>query len=787
MEDRVLKILEFDKILKQLSEHASSTMGKEQVMQTRPASDIEQARIWQEETREGTIVLRLKGQVPLGGIRDIRSAVKRAAIGSMLGPGELLDIGSTLHAGERLKKFIVSLVEEEESLPHLQRLSEQIVPLKQLQQAISRCIDEHGDILDHASPELQGIRRQIRDLESRVREKLEQFTRSSSHQKMLQENIVTIRNDRYVIPIKPEYRHVFGGIVHDQSASGATLFVEPEAVVQLNNRLREARAREEREIERILTELSGHVAEKVADIEQNIEALAAMDVLFARAFYAQKIRATEPRLNENGYVRFKKARHPLIAGQDVVPIDVELGDDYQAIVITGPNTGGKTVSLKTIGLLSLMAMSGLHIPVEEGSDAAVFSSVFADIGDEQSIEQNLSTFSSHLTHIIHILKHMDQRSLVLFDELGAGTDPAEGAALAIAILDHVLASGARLVATTHYSELKAYAYNRKGVINASVEFDVETLRPTYRLLIGVPGRSNAFAIAQRLGLEPAIIETARAQISTDENRVETMIASLEQSRRKAEEEEEKMSTLRREVEVLRQELEREREQLNRQREDYLKKARQEAEQMVEKARSEAERIIADLRRMAQEEQAGIKEHKLIEAKKGLEEALPDSSPSYRTQAKVSSGAREKIQPGDEVKVLSLGQKGQVLADLGNGEYQVQIGIIKTNVAGADLQRLKQPKAEQTAGVTRIKQRRQHVKMELDLRGYKVEDAINEIDKYLDDAILAGLNQVSLIHGKGTGQLRKGVHDYLRNHRHVKSFRLGGQGEGGLGATIVELK
>ncbi len=784
MEERVLNTLEFHKVLKQLSSHASSSLGKEKIPNLRPASNIDQARTWQKETREATIVLRLKGSVPLGGIRNIRGSIQRAAIGGMLSPSELLDIITTLGAAGKLRSFFKLLLEEEE-LPLLQGFIEQLDPLPQVRESISRCVDENGEIKDTASPALLQLRRQIHTLEGRVREKLEQYTRSAAYQKMLQEQIVTVRNDRYVLPVKAEYRYNLGGIVHDQSTSGATLFIEPEAVVQLNNQLRESKGKEEREIERILRMLSEEISSFADPLKTNIEALAELDFIFARAYYAQHIKATEPALNAEGRIRFKKARHPLIPFDEVVAIDVELGNDYSAIVITGPNTGGKTVSLKTIGLLSLMAAAGLHIPVDEGSEAAVFSSVFADIGDEQSIEQNLSTFSAHMTNIIHILQQMDERSLVLFDELGAGTDPAEGAALAIAILDEVISRGARVVATTHYSELKAYAYNRRGVINASVEFDVETLRPTYRLLIGVPGRSNAFAIASRLGLDESIITRAKDQISQEESRVESMIASLEQSRKKAEEEEAQAAGLRREVEQLRNELEREREKFDRERDRLLQQARDQAEQAVAEAKKEADRIIAELREMAKQEHASIKEHKLIEARRDLEDAIPEYNRD--TDGGQDASAQEPIHPGDEVKVLSLGQKGHVIEELGNGEWLVQIGIIKTSVKRGDLKRLNPSQKTEAVQVSRIRSSRQDVKMELDIRGQKVEEALPSLDKYLDDALLAGLHQVSVIHGKGTGQLRKGVHEFLRRHRHVKSFRLGGQGEGGLGATIVELR
>ncbi|MFY0543702.1 endonuclease MutS2 [Brevibacillus sp. H7] len=784
MEQRVLKTLEYDKIVSLLVEKAASTFGKEKAGNLFPFTNIDEVRIAQQATFEGATVLRLKGSVPLGGIRDIRGPIQRARLGSMLSPMELLDIASTVFAGRRLRTFLLDVCEDQE-LPLLRFQAERIEGLRDLETEIKRCVDENGDILDGASMELRQVRQEIRQLEARIREKLDQMTRSSSYQKMLMENIVTIRGDRFVIPVKQEYRHVFGGIVHDQSASGATLFIEPEVIVSLNNKLRELRLREEREVERILYDLTEKVSVHVDELKENIDALAELDFLFAKAQLAYSMKAVAPKLNDRGYIRLKKARHPLIAHEVVVPIDVELGGSYRAIVVTGPNTGGKTVSLKTIGLLSLMAMSGLQIPAEEDSEMTVFSSVFADIGDEQSIEQSLSTFSSHLTNIIHILEEMDERSLVLFDELGAGTDPTEGAALAMSIIDHVVQRGARLVATTHYSELKAYAYDRPEVINASVEFDVETLRPTYRLLIGVPGRSNAFAIAKRLGLPAAIIETARGSISEEDNQVESMIASLERNRKTAELERQTAEALRKEAEELRRQLEEERARFAEEKNRLLEKAEEEARIAVQLAKEEADAIIRELREMMAEG-VEMKEHRLIDAKKRLNSAVLElEKEKVKKPAKAVRATQVKV--GDEVLVTSFGQKGTVLEKVSDNEFLVQIGILKMKVKRDDMNVLKQANKQPEVSYTSVNRSRNTVKMELDLRGYNVEDGIREIDQFLDEALLAGLHSVSIIHGHGTGVLRKGVHEYLRHHRNVKSFRLGGQGEGGVGATIVELK
>ncbi|MGK5508744.1 endonuclease MutS2 [Brevibacillus formosus] len=785
MEQRVLKTLEYDKIVALLIDKASCTYGKEKAAELIPFLSLDEVITAQQGTEQAATVLRLKGSVPLGGIRDIRGPVQRARLNAMLAPMELLDIASTVMAGRRLKTFLLDMCEDHE-LPLLQQQAERIEGLRELETEIRRCIDENGDILDSASLELRQVRQEIRQLESRIREKLDQMTRSSTYQKMLMENIVTIRGDRFVIPVKQEYRSVFGGIVHDQSASGATLFIEPEVIVEMNNKLRELRLREEREVERILYVLTEQVSFAVEALVENTEALTELDFMFAKAQLAWSMKAICPRINDRGYVNMRKARHPLIPREVVVPVDVELGGEYQAIVVTGPNTGGKTVSLKTIGLLSLMTMAGLHIPAEEESEMTVFSSVFADIGDEQSIEQSLSTFSSHMTNIIQILAKMDDKSLVLFDELGAGTDPTEGAALAMSIIDHVIDSGARLVATTHYSELKAYAYDRPEVINASVEFDVQTLRPTYRLLIGVPGRSNAFAIARRLGLPEHIIDVARGSISEEDNQVESMIASLERNRKSAEADRLAAKAAREEAEELRRQLEEERAQFAEEKNKRMERAEDEARIAVQLAKEEAETIIRELREMMAEGME-IKEHRLIDAKKRLGNAVLElEKEKVKKPAKAVRATQIKV--GDEVMVTSFGQKGTVLEKVNNEEFLVQIGIMKMKVKRDDMhvQNSIQQKP-QAAPYTSVKRRSDNIKMDLDLRGYNVEDSIREIDQFLDDALLAGLHSVSIIHGHGTGVLRKGVHEYLRNHRNVKSFRLGGQGEGGVGATIAELK
>lgn len=786
MEARTFITLEFNKVIEQLSAYASSSLGREKIEALTPSTEYEEVQRRQQATYEGSTVLRLRGSAPLGGIRDIRPACKRASMGGMLNPTELLDIASTLYGGGRLKTFIASLVEQT-SLPLLEELLGQVERLQGLENEVNRAIDENGVVVDSASSTLSQIRSQIRGAEKRVRERLEQMTRNSNTQKMLQDPIVTIRNDRFVIPVKQEYRHVFGGIVHDQSASGATLFIEPQVVVNISNDLRELKLKEEREVEKILHALTAQVAEVVDVLLHNVACLAEADFIFAKAAYAHALKATQPAINNDGYLRIKKGRHPLIPAAQVVPIDVELGKEYTAIVVTGPNTGGKTVSLKTVGLFSLMAMSGLHIPAEDGSEMTIFESIYADIGDEQSIEQSLSTFSSHMTNISNILQHVNHRSLILFDELGAGTDPTEGAALAMSIIDYVHERGARLIATTHYSELKAYAYERSRMINASVEFDEVTLRPTYRLLVGIPGRSNAFAIAARLGLPEKVLDQARNFVKTEESEIDTMIASLEENQRKAETERREVERLRGELEQARRELESELSGLDERKDRLYQQAEEEARTAVEKARKEAEMIIADLRQIAREERAGIKDHKLIEARKRLEEATPSLRKKKKPKKSNVPLNQQPLEVGDEVRVLSFNQKGEIVGRVSDKEFQVQIGIVKMNVKADNLEKLKAAKPQVTQNITKIRSTRDPVRIELDVRGNTVEDAIIQIDKYLDEALLDGLNQVSVIHGKGTGALGLGIQKYLRGHRLVKSFRWGGQGEGGLGATIVELK
>ncbi|WP_226554870.1 endonuclease MutS2 [Priestia aryabhattai] len=787
MQSRIFHVLEFNKVKEQLQKKVASSLGREKVANLIPSTQYEEVVKWQEATDEATTVLRLRGNVPLEGIFDVRPSVKRAEIGGTLSSNELLDVASTIYAARQIKQFIEQVVDDEDlQLPIITEHIEKLMPLPEVEQTIKMSIDENGTVLDGASDQLRGIRQKLRSTESRIREKLESLIRSSSAQKMLSDAIVTIRNERFVIPVKQEYRSAYGGIVHDQSSSGATLFIEPQAIVTLNNELQEAKVKEKQEIERILIALTVQVAEVANELRQNVYLLGELDFMFAKGRYSHELKASKPKMNDRGYIKLVKAKHPLIAQEDVVANDIELGDQYTSIVITGPNTGGKTVTLKTLGLFTLMAQAGLQIPALDGSEMAVFKHVFADIGDEQSIEQSLSTFSSHMVNIVDILQKVDHESLVLFDELGAGTDPQEGAALAISILDQVYERGARVVATTHYPELKAYGYNREGVVNASVEFDIETLSPTYKLLIGVPGRSNAFEISKRLGLSAEVIERAKGYIGSETNKVENMIASLEDSRRQSEHELEEAEELRKEAQKLHKELQSQIIEFNEKRDKLYEKAEEKAQATVKAASEEAEKIISDLRKMSQKNHALVKEHELIEARKRLEDAVPTLEKSKKKPA-VPKKQERTLQAGDEVKVLSWGQKGTLVERVSNNEWQVQMGIMKMKVKEKDLEYISSPKPVETKPLATVKGKDYHVNLELDLRGERYENALIRVEKYIDDALLANYPRVSIIHGKGTGALRKGVQEYLKNHRSVKNIRFGEASEGGSGVTVVEFK
>ncbi|MDN3449125.1 endonuclease MutS2 [Planococcus sp. APC 3906] len=783
--ERALRTLEFYKIRSEVARYCTSSLGKAHIDGLLPSIEINEVNRLLEEMDEGAAIIRTKGNVPMGGIFDIRMHAKRAQIGGSLSPMELMEVSSTIRASRILRQFFESIREEGAiSIPHFLAKKEAMPILTQLEHDINMCIDDNGGVLDSASPGLRTIRQQLRAQESRVRERLESLVRGKNAAKMLSDTIVTIRNDRFVIPVKQEYRSHYGGIVHDQSSSGQTLFIEPDAVVQANNEVRRLKMKEKEEIDRILQMLSSQVQEVAHDLFGLVEVLGELDLVFAKAKYGAEHKCTKPEMNTEGYIKLKKARHPLIPADEVVANDIEFGRDITAIVITGPNTGGKTVTLKTVGLFTLMAQAGIPVPALDGSELAVFDQVFADIGDEQSIEQSLSTFSSHMVNIVDILSKFDSNSLVIFDELGAGTDPQEGAALAISLLDEVHGRGARVIATTHYPELKAYGYNRPGVANASVEFDVETLSPTYRLLIGVPGRSNAFEISKRLGLPEHIISHAKSFTGTDRREVDSMIASLEKSRRESEQDAEQAAELRAEATSLKKDLEQQLKDYESQKEKLEDKAKEKARKIVEEATREAEAVMSELRKMQMNQTSSVKEHQLIEAKKRLEAAMPEN----RVLKKAAKANQQHVlKVNDEVKVISFGQKGTLVEKVSDKEWIVQIGILKMKLAESDLSYTKPEKQKETRTMATLQNRDSHIKLELDLRGERYEDALMRVEKYIDDALLSNYHQVSIIHGKGTGALRQGVQQYLKKHPRVKGYRFGEAGEGGSGVTIAELK
>jgi DNA mismatch repair protein MutS2 len=790
MRDSTLKTLEFDKIIKRLSEMAASEAGKKRCLQVRPLKHLEEVERLQQETAECIRALVKKGSPPLGGVTDLGAVLRRVEAGGVLDTEQLLAVSDLLRCAAGMQSYMKPPREgHAEGFEILSSMAERLVPHPSVEREISRCIEGPGQIADDASPNLRSIRRQIGSANEEIRAKLNSMVASSSFQKYLQDSIVTTRGDRYVLPVKQEYRGSVPGIVHDQSSTGATLFIEPMAVVQLNNRLRELHAKEKLEIERILSTLTLLVSDILEDLRMDMDILIELDVMFARGKLGLEMEATRPLYNTSGYINLKKARHPMIEPNVVVPISIHLGRDFDVLVITGPNTGGKTVTLKTVGLMVLMAQAGLQIPCQEGTELTIYKDVFADIGDEQSIEQSLSTFSSHMTNIVEILRQAGRSSLVLLDELGAGTDPTEGAALAMAILDYLRSRRICTIATTHYSELKQYALTKERVENASVEFDVETLSPTYRLTIGIPGKSNAFEISKRLGLSESLIESASLYLSGEEVRFEDLISDLERNKKEAEQEREWAQRLRQEVERVKADYQQKVRQLEERREKVLDEARREAKHVLEKAREESAELIKDLRSLSAVE--GAERNRRIEEVRQrmrwdiekLEEALSAGIGEERTAT-----VPQDLKPGDPVRVISLGQKGTVLEKYDDGEALVQVGIMKIKVKLGNLEQIedetgKKAKKADTMSMSKVST----ISAQIDVRGQVLEDALINVDKYLDDAHLSGLKQVMIIHGKGTGVLRSGIGQLLRSNRYVASFRRGGFGEGGDGVTVVELK
>ena len=793
MESRSLKTLEYHKIIDKLVNYAVSPMAKEIAGELIPTDDYNEIIQRQKETSYALTMMIKKGTIPLGGFKDIRSSIKRVDIGGILTAAELMHMADFLYVCKKVKNYYKD-DKKEERYGSLDALFEGITTLPALEREISRCILSEEEIADDASPALSNIRKEIKGMNEKIKNQLQKIIYSSANQAKLQEAVITIREDRYCVPVKQEYRNSFPGIVHDQSASGATLFIEPMVIVQMNNLLRELKIKEKNEIEKILGQLTEMVAQNIEIIKNNLELLIRLDFIFAKAQLSLEMKGVEPRFNHEGRIHIKKGRHPLLDPKTVVPIDIYLGDQFTTLLITGPNTGGKTVSLKTLGLFVLMGQAGLHIPANDSSELAVFDNVFADIGDEQSIEQNLSTFSAHMTNIVDILKKVTPDSLVLFDELGAGTDPTEGAALAMAILDYLLKMKVRTAATTHYSELKVYALSTDGIENASCEFDIETLRPTYRLLIGIPGKSNAFAISKRLGLPEYIIDNAALFIAKKDKQFEDLIADLEISKKTAILEQNRAQEYRREAEALKKIVEEQKEKLDKQKEKIIHEARQEARKILQEAKDEADKIIKEIQKSAREAQKVIDYRDMEEARGSLRERLKelDEEILKPVSKKITGKTPEKLKKGDKVFVTSLNQKGIVIIPPNaNGDVTVQAGIMKLSVHLSDLilddEEENQDKKIKATRTTAAKSKTMNIGPELDLRGQTVDEAIINTDKYLDEAFLSSLSQVTIIHGKGTGALRQAIHQLLRRHPHVKSYRLGKYGEGETGVTIVELK
>ena len=779
---QAIQILEFNKIKQTVDSLCACSLGQKRVEYLSPSIDEKQVEYSLNQSDEALKIILALGEAPLGGVTDITEAIKRAKISAMLSAQELLGISRLLYAVSQLKTFSERLNEIKVDAPIFSSQVNSLVSLNSLQTAINDCIDETGYILDSASSELRSIRRSIQSTEARIKEKLNHVV--SERRNKLTDGIVTIRNERYVVPVRAEAKNTFGGTVHDQSSSGNTYFIEPKEVVDLNNKLQEYHVEERREIERILRALTEEVKKFVDALAVNVEVLGEIDFMFAKGKYARLINGTRPKMNTKGIIRLVAARHPLIDQKVVVPNDIELGDEYTTIVITGPNTGGKTVTLKTVGLLTLMAQAGLLIPAHETSQLAIFDHVFADIGDEQSIEQSLSTFSSHMTNIVRIMERLTVNSLILFDELGSGTDPKEGASLAISILDYVKVRGARTIATSHYPELKAYAYENDDVINASVEFNIETLSPTYRLLVGVPGRSNAFEISKRLGLKEAILTTARAYVETERTEMTDLITKLEDRGLELDHEIQLLQKQNQEVEEMRLDYERKIAKFEAERERVLEEIKKEAFENIRQAKEEAEQIVADLRQAKKMADLSIKDHELTEKRTSLKKSEAKQAEQFKRKAR----NKAPLKAGDEVMVLSLNRQGELIEKTKNGDWMVQLGMMKVNIKEEDLEYLRQSVKKKDSGKGKmIHKRNTNVGIQLDLRGERYEDAMLRLDKYMDEVLLAGYLTVTIIHGHGTGALRQGVHKYLKKNKHVASFRFGGAGEGGTGATVVELK
>lgn len=811
MNKRSLRILEFNKILAMVNEYATSPMAKRRIDRMKPQRDIDVIRKLQEETNDALNRLNRHGNISFSGLRDIGASIKRLEVQGTLTSRELLDIAAVLQVAKAAKQYgdgsdlteaLASRNQEPVSQTTFDSLTERfnmLLPLEHISSEITRCILAENEFADDASSGLKNIRREIRLTNDKLHQQLDKIIKSDANRDQLQDSLITMRNGRYCIPVKQEYRSKFPGMIHDQSSTGSTLFIEPMAVVNLNNQIKELANEELLEIEKILESLSAQAAAYVSDIAYDLELLTDLDFIFAKAKFAHATNSTRPIFNTDGIIDIRQGRHPLLEKHTVVPVDIRLGETYNLLIITGPNTGGKTVSLKTLGLFSLMGQAGLHIPAMEESRLAVFDDIFADIGDEQSIEQNLSTFSSHMSNIVYIVQHATPNTLCLFDEPGGGTDPVEGAALAVSILNFLKSMGARCMATTHYSELKTYALSSEGVENASCEFDVATLRPTYKLTIGIPGKSNAFAIASKLGLPDHIITSAKEQIDSDAIDMETLLADLEASKRSMEEDEKAIEAYKQEIKSLKESLQKKEENLDTKKAEILKKAREEAREIIEDAKDVADQTIRDYNKWRNNPHKADM-HTMEEQRSKLRGKIKDydKAGASQTQKQTSNHKASDFHIGDTVQVLSMGTRGTIskLPD-SKGIAGVQMGILNSMLPISDLLII----PESTVSVNGTKQKYSgkrtggdHTSVnksmtfspELNVMGKTVDEACFEIDKYLDDAVLAHISRVTIIHGKGTGALRKGIWQYLKKHPLVQSYRSGEFGEGEYGVTIVEL-
>ncbi len=787
MNKKIETVLEYDKIKHILEKYAVSPLAKENIRKIRPIADTDLVKQLQQETSEGTAILRAGIHLPLGGVKDIRNGLRLAKIGSLLSLGELLDMAAVMGTARQIKAIWNE--KKLENKPIINNIINSLKSFLSLEEKIVKAIISEDEIADNASTELNSIRRQKKAFAQNVRNKLDEIISSPHYQKALQESIVTMRQDRYVVPIKQEFKGSLPGVVHDQSASGATLYIEPMAVVQLNNQIRQLEIQEKREIERILWSFSQKIQENHDFLCDTLCGLAKLDLIMAKAKYSLDINGVQPAFNNHGYINILQGRHPLLKGK-VVPLDIFLGNEFSALIITGPNTGGKTVALKTVGLFVLMAQSGLHLPAREGTELSIFKKVFADIGDEQSIEQSLSTFSSHMKNIKEIIDMATADSLVILDELGAGTDPTEGAALAMAILNYLYEKKVKVLATTHYSELKTFAFSRPGMENACMEFDIKTLRPTYKLTIGIPGKSNAFEIAKRLGLKQKVVDLGKSFMAEDSLRMEDLLSHIEQQKSKTEEDREELQKLKNEYLKKLDRLQEKHRKIRRQQEEILEKAKQKARLLLDKTQRESELIIQSLKDAEIQNQVHIRDRATQKARAWLRKKDAELTGSEKKPLITSDKKHHKpLKLGQKVKLAGLDQEGFILSmDDAAKSAKVQVGIMKVDVPMAGLVPLEHQEAE--AGKSRYSSiamnKAKEISTEIDLRGLTVDETIEKVDTYLDDAILAGVSGVTLIHGKGTGALRQAVNDMLKNRPNIKSFRLGNIDEGGSGVTVVKL-